>query len=334
MVLSALYPTDVDARDGYLSGLNGMRLAGRGDHRPFASPLTIAVARQDAPTLLLLTTKLGLTTVDSLLSASAPVNHPNSVAGYQLYPGGKIYYPPILQDIYGGSLQDLTLEPDAINNPLGLFRSRGSLAVNSNVHLRGTLVGETNTSDVQVHGTNVSFEAVNLAPIEGSSNTYQLPVNLLRDDLRIHGTSNATIRGLTMVYDEFELRQGPANAQFAMHGKLVTNGLRLRGRDEWTLPNWGNDYDDFSGTGGLLAILLNTLLNTIRNALGLNPGDTVYFPEYMQHVRGLTVQPQMTFQTETTGVKYHWHNWSQPIYQKDPSDPGLRWNLIRWVEGS
>jgi hypothetical protein len=139
-----------------------------------------------------------------------------------------------------------------------------------------------------------------------------------------------------MVYDEFELRQGPTNAKFAMHGKLVTSGLRLRGRDPWimTAGDWENDYDDFMGNGGLLAFLLDALLNTIRGTLGLGPGDEVYFPEYMQHVRGFTITPKLTFQTETTGVKYHWHNWSQPVYQKDPADPGLRWNLIRWVEGS
>jgi hypothetical protein len=97
--------------------------------------------------------------------------------------------------------------------------------------------------------------------------------------------------------------------------------------------DWNKDYDDFRGSGGILAALLEATFNTIRSTLGLGAGDEVYFPEYMQHVRGFTVQPALTFQPETTGVKYHWQDWTQPVFQKDPSDLGLRWNLVRWVDG-
>jgi hypothetical protein len=314
-----------------------MRLEGRGDHRPFASPLTISLVRQDAPVLTMLTTQLGLTTVDTLAPASAPAVHPNAVVGYRLYPGGKVYAPPIIGDVYGTTLQNVTLAPQPVINPLGIFRNRSTLSVNSNVALRGTIIGEGTLSDIQVVGTNVKFEGLNLPPLENSSNTYQLPVVLLRDDLRYHATSDALLRGLAMIYDEFELKQGAATARFAMHGKLITSGLRLRGRDPWTMTatDWDEDYDDFRGSGGLLASVLEATLDAIRSSLGLGPDDEVYFPEYMQHVRGFVVQPQLTFQPENTpGLKYHWHDWSQPVFQKDPGDLGLRWNLLRWVEGS
>jgi hypothetical protein len=336
MLLSQQYPLTSASRDEYLSGLNGMRMDGRGDHRPFASPLTIALTRQDASTLTMLTTRLGLLTVDTASPASAPVNHPGSVLSYRLYPGGKVYVPPVIQTTYGSTLANVTLEPNLTSNPLGVFRSQSSLNLNNNVVLRGTIVGEGSSSDIQVVGTGVKFEGVDLALIEGSSQAYQLPVALLRDDLRFHANSDATVQGMALVYDEFELKQGGTSARFALTGRLVTSGLRLRGRDPWqmTVDAWDDDYDNFNGSGGLLGGLLNALLDTIRGTLGLGPGDEVYFPEYMQHVRGFAFQPVLTFQPPAGGVKYHWHNWSQGLYQKDPTDPGLRWNLIRWVEGS
>lgn len=336
MLLSQQYPLTNSSRDEYLKGLNSMRIEGRGDHRPFASPLSIALTRQDASTLTMLTTRLGLVTVDSLASSSAPVNHPNIVMSYRLYPGGKVYLPPVIQTTYGSTLTNVTLQPNAASNPLGVFRNQSSLSLNNNVIVRGTIIGEGSSSDVQVVGTGVKFEGVNLAPIEGSSQVYQLPVALLRDDLRFHANSDAVVQGLAMVYDEFELKQGSTNARFKLEGKLVTSGMRLRGRDPWqmTADAWDDDYDDFNGSGGLLGGLLGALLDTIGNLLGLGPGEEVTFPEYMQHVRGFIIKPVLTFQPPAGGVKYHWHNWSQGVYQKDPTDPGLRWNLIRWVEGS
>jgi hypothetical protein len=336
ILLSPEYPLTNAAREEYLEGLNGMRQDGRGDHRPFKSPLTLALTRQDPATLTLLTTKLGLVMVDLLAPNSPPATHPNSVTSYRLYSGGKSYLAPILQTNYGPSLQNLTLEPDPVTNPLGVYRSRNSLAIYNNVHIKGTIVSEGTSPDIQVHGTNVTLEATNMAGLESSSDTFQLPVAIIKDDLRFHGTSNATVKGVAVVYDLFELAQGAPTARFSQQGSLITNGLSLRGRSNWVMTEdqWDDDYDDFNGSGGLLGALLDGLLNTIRGVLGLGPGDEVYFPEYMQHVRGFTIQPALTFSPDSSGVKPHWHNWSLPVYVKDPADPGLRWNLIRWTEGS
>ena len=57
-----------------------------------------------------------------------------------------------------------------------------------------------------------------------------------------------------------------------------------------------------------------------------------YFPDYEQAVRGFTVKPTLTFSPDSSGVKPHWHDWSQPFYQADPSDPGLKWEVVRWEE--
>ena len=338
LLLSQEYPLTAESRQDFLEGLNDMRLDGRGDHRPFKSPLTIALLRQDASTLTELTTWLGLATVDTLAPNSAPAAHPISVTSYRLYPGGKSYSPPIIQTVYSSSLQNITIEPDPIDNPLGIYRSRNSLAINNNVNIRGTIISEGTTPDIQVHGTNVVLEAVNLAPLESTSQVYQLPVALIRDDLRFHDTSSVTINGLAMVYDEFDLELGAATASFNLTGHLFANGLTLHGRSPWVMTSndWDADHQEWDDatSGGPLAALLAALLNTVRNLLGLGANDDVYFPDWMQAQQGFTVEPSLNFRPPTSGVLPHWHTWSQPVYQKDPADMGLRWNLIRWSEVS
>jgi hypothetical protein len=54
----------------------------------------------------------------------------------------------------------------------------------------------------------------------------------------------------------------------------------------------------------------------------------------MQGTAGLTVKPALTIQPDSSGVKYHWQDWSQPVYVKASADEGLRWNVVRVVDGS
>jgi hypothetical protein len=332
--LSTEYPLTATSRERYLGDLNAMRLAGRGDHRPVEN-LHVALARQDAATLTLLTARLGLLLTDCTDSTLNPLTHPGAVTSYRLYPGGATYEPPQLQLVYGSSLSNLTLGPSAAN-PLGVFCSNGPLTIDDNVQITGTIISETTASDIQVIGENVVIQAIpaGLPKLHGSQVVYQLPTALVRDSLVINPLSSAQLRGFTAVWDDFELKRGASETQFTMQGNLATAGLLLKGREPWTMsgPLWNSDYNDYMGNGTLIAILLEALLNTIRNALGLPAGAPVYFPEYMQHVRGFTVQPTLTFQPASGAVQPHWQDWSQPIYQKGASDEGLCWDVIRWED--
>jgi hypothetical protein len=308
--------------------------------------LTVALARQDAATLTQLTARLGLTTVDTLASTTAPLAHPGAVLTYRLYPGGTEYAPPVLQDMFGTTtLEDVpagTLAPEPLTNPLGIFRSHGPLNLQSNVHLRGTLITDGSSPEVQVYGTNVVLEATDLPQLDGVAQRYQLPAALVRDDLRINNPSDTRLTGFAGVWDEFEIKRGSPTTQFEFRGSLLTNGLSLRGRDTWTMTAtaWGNDLNDYNDAasagggllGGLLQLLVN-ILNDIRAALGLGSSDTVYFPEWEQHQRGFTIQPTLTFAPGSSEVRAHWQDWTQPIYVKGPSDAGLRWELVRWEDG-
>jgi hypothetical protein len=314
------YPLSTDPEKRYFGDLETMRMLGMGDNRPFEGPVTIARSRQTSETLNYLENDLKLTTIDTSASTTPPVAHPISVLSYRLYPGGKSYSAPILQTTYGGSLQNLTIEPDPLTNPLGIYRSKNSLAIYNNVLIKGTVISEGTTPEIQVHGTGVTLEGVNLAPLEGTSQIYQLPVAIIMDDLRFHGTSDALIKGLTMVYDQFELKQGPKTAKFQLNGQLMTADFAVRGRNEFAVlgtAEWETQYLLF------LTQLALPLPNTVK-----------YFPVWMQDKVNLPYAPYLKFTRDTSGVKYHWQPWTQPIYHKDPADPGLRWNLIRWTEGT
>jgi hypothetical protein len=121
------------------------------------------------------------------------------------------------------------------------------------------------------------------------------------------------------VWDEFELKAGAPTTKLSMTGSMITAGMLLRGRDTWvkTPTEWQAQYTQF----------------TLQEANLLDPNRIRYFPEYMEKNASLTVQPTMTFQSHPIGISHHWQDWSQPLYQADPSDPGLRWNVIRYENG-
>jgi hypothetical protein len=334
LFLCSEYPSYVLARSRYLQDLNAMRNASRGDHRPFNGPVTIAYSR-NAGSLTPLQTWLGLTTQDTTAATTAPLTHPGDVASYRLYPGGASYTPPVLQDAYGASMQSVTLGPNPQTNPLGLFRCRGAMTLNNNVNISGIIVADSSTPEILISGTNVVLQGANLPRLEGSNQNYQLPILIVREDVRINGGSTSQINGVSVLFDEFELKRGASTTQFALTGNLIAAGINLKGREPWTMTpaDWTSDYNNFTGNGSLTALLLNLLLDVIRSALGLPAGATVHFPEYMQYVRGFTIQPALTLKPDSSGVLSRWQDWTQPIFQKDPDDPGLRWNLVRYEDG-
>jgi type II secretory pathway pseudopilin PulG len=315
--LCSEYPGDTSARNQYLSDLNARRLAGLPDARPFPQTISIALSRQDNATIDMLTNRLGSVLVDaSAVSTATPLAHPGSVLRYRLYPGGKEYDVPVLQLQYGNPLQNVTLGPDVRTNPLGLFRSSGSLSLQDNVQITGMLITEGSLAEVQIYGTSVRLQAVTLPPLYGSNQTYQLPAALVLDDLRINSGAAAELRGAAVVWDEFEVKAGATSTRFDFSGNLVTRVLLVRGRTPWvqTAAQWKADRDAFVSQLGNL----------------LDPNRSLYFPDYMERQKGFVVQPTLTFVPASGGVQPHWHDWSQPLFQPDPSDGGLRWEVVRW----
>lgn len=312
------YPSHNNARDLYLEDLHDRIAAGKPDCRPFASPLTLARSRQDGSTESLLTSKLGLTILDTTASTANPLSHPGAVATYRLFPGGKEYTIPSLQGLYGSTLQNVTLGPDPASNPLGVFRSDGALAIQDNVTITGTIITAGSSPEIQVAGANVVLQSANLPLLANSAQVYQLPTALVADSLKIHSGSTSQLKGFTMVWNEFELRQSTSSTTFALTGNLATSKFTTRGRSSWVLN---------STAWGLWKMWFDWNLNDLGN-----PDRQSFFPDYMQFWGNYTVQPTLTFSPASSGVLPHWQDWTQPVYQKAAGDLGLRWEVVRWED--
>lgn len=314
MRFAEAYPPTTQ-RTRYLSDLNAMRIAGLGDYRPFGGgTVTLKYARQPSGLLTLLTTQLGLSAQNTNATSNQPVAPPATVNKYRLYPGGKEYDVPSLQQAFGAVMQNAVAAPDPVTNPLGLFRSDSWMTFGNNARVTGTILSPGSSSDMSITGTGVQLKGYTLPPLEGSNEKVQLPALMVRDDLRVHENSNTIIEGLAVVWDELEIGEGSANTQFRLQGKLLTRSLQIRERREW---------DNVHGTTWTTSLVL-----FLGQLIPLNPRTIYYYPQYMQQHVGLAYQPKLTVKPNSDGVRYHWQDWNQPIYVKGTGDTGLRWNVV------
>ncbi len=310
------YPGNATARDKYLSGL-ALRTATLGDDRPFGLGkiyLKGLLTQQDATTVTtMLTVDLQTPAVEALVTASPP-NHPGAPASYRLYPGGIVYYPTQL----GSTLSGQTLAPDAKVNPLGIYCTSGSLAIQGNVHVTGTIITDgSGGSDIAFSQSNNVLQPYNLPALYGTSQVYQLPTLIAKANVNINKAANVQLSGAALCWKTFEIFNNDSTAAnsttFTFTGNLITDTFKQHGRSTWTqtATQWNVDQLVFTG----------------QSATGIK-----YFPDWEQNQRGFTVNPTLTFSPDSSGVKPHWHDWSQAVYQPDPSDPGLKWEVVRWEE--
>lgn len=314
--LSTNYPGTITTRDLYLRDLNGLRLSTGSDNRPFNSTITLGTTSQLADVSTSLTNSLGLSVASSNASTAAPLTRPGSVTTYQLYPGGATYNIPSITATYGSTPSNVTLTADPVSNPLGIFRSEGQLTLGNNFSLTGTLLAGDSSADVQISGTGVTLAGRNLPALDSGSTNYQLPAVVSGDDFRVINSANATIRGLTLVWDEFELTYGSENQTLDFRGKLLTAKFLARGRQEWDLDD--NYWD------------LERLLYLWQYRDPPESNTVTSFPEWMRRRYGFDYRtPPLKLQSNTDGVQYRWQDWTQSIYVKGASDEGLRWNMVR-----
>lgn len=314
--LSTDYPATISTRDLYLKDLNTLRISSGIDNRPLNSTVTLGTTAQLPDVTNSLTSSLGLSTVNSNASTAAPLTRPGIVTTYQLYPGGASYAIPSITSTYGATPSNLTLAADPVTNPLGVFRSEGLVTFGNNVSLTGTLLAGDSTADVRISGTGVTIAGRNLPALDGSATNYQLPSIISGDDLQFVNSANASIRGLTIVWDEFELAYGSQDMAVDFQGKLLTAKFLARGRLEWDVTDHSWDLDKI-----------------LYNAQYKNPPDSttiVGFPEFQRLREGFQYQPQLLkLRPNTDGAQYRWQDWTQSVYVKGASDAGLRWDVVR-----
>lgn len=302
--ISEEYPDRNDVRNLYLEHLNSMRYAGYPDLRPLEGPVYVAPGKQNSTSWSRLS-MLGLTQI-SIANPVAAWQRQAETQTYRLYPGGKAYEVPRVAQ----TLQNVVLEPDPKNNPLGLFyRNSGTLYLQDNVQVRGTLLA----ADVHLSGRNVRLEPPNLKPVLREWRPIQLPAIVVSNNVSFYASASATIAGLVSVEDKFEVRSGNTNAALTLRGRLITGEFYLGGRTSWDISSitWG---------------LYRTLFDLQSGASIIH-----YFPIYMSYL-GFDPQPQIQIVPPVEEVIYHWPSVNTPLYVPHPNDGGLRWDVVRWGE--
>jgi len=305
------YPNYTPAWERYLSDLNAMQPAGRPDYRPLDGPVDLPVAGQDANDLFAMGGLLGVSVGDvpTQVVASDWIK-PVSLAGYQIYQGGPVYIVPQV----GGPLENVTLEADPWDNPLGVFYCDSSITIGNNVTIRGSLFCR---NDINIEGTDIVFEPVAMPALHGSDAPVRLPV-VSCENFHVKPLASVSVTGLVAVFNKFEVQQSADTTELELTGRLVTCQLELQKREPWADLPWDALYAEFVASS------------------------SPYFPVWMGEVKGYDPTPRITIKPEKTDpnqpapdpIDYHWYNWNNqpdPIYDPNSGD-GLRWDLLQWTE--
>lgn len=305
LYLAEAYPTYSPAQVRYLTDLNAMRQQGYGDYRPFNGPVSLPKTVQTGATLHDLGAKLGVSTV--AISQQVPAAdwvRPMSLVTYQLYAGGKSYTATTV----GATLENVTLGANPQTNPLGLFWRSGSVTLRGNVTIRGTLLA---SNDILVDGANVTLEAVEQPLLDGASVPFRLPAAVC-DDFHVTRDGRGTVTGVVAAWDDFHIQAGSEAASFAVVGRVVCGQFLIDQRDQWTFTDWYYHYERFQD-------------------LNVQTGAWQFFPNYMG-ARGRNPVPLLTVKPPSASVTDHWLTPGDPLYVPHSSDPGLRWNVVRWTD--
>jgi hypothetical protein len=155
---------------------------------------------------------------------------------------------------------------------------------------------------------------VNLLPLLGSTNTFRFPTVLGADDIFVTSSGEATIDGLVVAFDKFNLQLRSQAKLFTMTGNLVARRFICQGRSEFDISSswWKIIYDAFTSQ-----------LN--------NPPATriSYFPVYCNNL-GLLYAPKVNFGPSSGTIVYLWPTSNMTVFVADPTDGGLRWELVDW----
>ncbi len=299
-------PFDSDAWWGYLLGLKDMLHNNPDDdYRPFTDSVYLDEDEQNRKYVDVLRDMDVTVNHEGVDEAAHVGSNPPSQSTYQIYPGGPVYTIPTLD----WKVINTTLEPDPTTNPLGIYQRNGTLRIDENVTVRGSVFC---TDDIRVRQGNVHFEPIELPGLHGSDGPVRLPVAYCKNFIVTY-FGQADLTGFLGVFDQFLIEKSPDTRQFAVTGRLVMSKLLVKERQPWKGVAWDHRYEDFEDE--------------------LEEGGTPYFPVWMADWdRGYDPKPLITFKADPNPVTYHWKNPNDPIYVPHPNDDGLRWDLLEWTD--
>lgn len=299
------------ARSRYLEATKSLVDTNVGDYRPLAGDVTLSSDRNVLSTALTVRRQLGCNLSYRSTSASSPSSSTFSGTTYRLYPGGKEYTIPLVSS----SVSNQTLEPDLDTNPLGIFRSSGTVSLENQATLRGTLIAQNSGSDIQLRGNQVKVTGVNLPALDGDSTIYQLPTLLASDDIHATYAVNATIDGAVAAVGDLQIENMYTNSVFHLTGQAYVDQFDLNARAEWASVA----YYSSNFLANFVSIMGHT--NTSAN-----------FASWLNETSSAKFEHKVTIDLPETAPTYQWLDLSQPIYTKGDSDTGLVWELVRWKD--
>ncbi len=278
-----------DPRDNFYKDLHAMQEAGRGDYRPFTGPVTLDKSWNqffsDASNVL--TYYLGVTVNNASNRTVAGMTFPASLSTYRLYPGGKEYTVPQLPS----TVQATTYQADPAANPAGLFQCLGTLTISDDTTIHGTIImPQGGGGRLYVAGRRVTLQAVNLPPLEGTTNPVQLPVAIVGDSFQVGPNADLAITGLVSAYNSFEvLADNHLDINMSYQGKLIAQSISFDGRSDWYKSSywWSHQYDTYH--------LQEYQFNGYK-----------YFPEWLLRQQSLDYRPKLVIKPDPAAVRYHW----------------------------
>ena len=292
----------------YFRHLNRMQAAGLNDYRPFDDQITVGSSALTDATKSLLEGELGLTIAEDNTALDYSEFSAADIESYTLYPGGLDYAVTSL----GSTVTAQTLEADMVANPLGLFTADADVNFKSNVTLRGTLLA---SEDVDLDGSGIVIEGVDLPLLSQSTERIQLPAVITADNLEFLEDSAAQLNGMLVVSDLTRFRADDVGMSAAIVGRLVTRRFEIEPRSPWS---------------GLTTSTWNSLAQVFDLQRWLDEG-LEYFPDLLEYY-GISSQPHFSLVPPTDTVRFHWHDWTQPLFLPANDGDGLRWSIIRWQE--
>lgn len=285
------------------------------DWRPLTGSLTAPTTSTSSGNRSLVTDELGLTWNNTSATGSAPLTHPGAVTTYRLYSGGPAYTIPSLPS----SLQNVTLGPDPITNPLGVFYRLGNLDVLDNVSIQGTVIinAADSTPDIEVYGKNVRFRPATLRALDGQATAEQLPTVIVKDDFRVYSGATGSLEGFAATWGEFGFPAGGQDTTFQVNGRVVASEFYVQARSEWDQWDswWVNRHQEFM-------------------AQLSDPSAILFFPQWLATERNLAADPGIVVKPPASTTTFHWPTWTSPMFVAHPDDGGLRWEVLRLAESS
>ncbi|QDU75072.1 hypothetical protein Pan97_20930 [Bremerella volcania] len=299
------------ARTRYLEATKDLAEADLGDYRPLAGDVTLSSDHNDLSTALTLTRQLGCNLSYQSTSTSSPSSSAISGSTYRLYPGGQEYTIPKVSS----TVHYQTLEPDVDTNPLGIFRFPGTVSIEDQTTLRGTLIGQDNGSDIRLRGTQIKITGVDLPALDDDSTVYQLPTLIAGDDIEASYGVNATVEGAVAAFGDLEVENLYSDSVFQLTGQAYVDEFKLNARYDWSTLAYYSSY----------------YLTAFVNYVG-HTNTTANFASWLDETTSAKFENNVKIDLPETALTYQWLDLSQPIYQKGDSDTGLVWELVRWKD--